>query len=309
MDNDKQLQERFQSFRDQIPVSPRQDVIRQKFLADAQHLKSQKQRWNIQIFQGGWRGVYIPSYLRLAMVLFILVSLCMVSVVIAQQIIQIFNPVEDDNHPIPVNIGSAQAQPVNLPISFEEAMALVDFPILLPAYVPQAYQSPEIFYWEQENRLSIHYHCGSYRQLILSQIPMSSDEFEALEKQNIGILDVGASATIETIDINGVLGQYVRGTWIVQDSFAVQNISGTWVRTLKDRETGIVSTVMPGTPATAQSVWENQSELQRLYWYSDGILYILSNIGSRIDVGTAEECELNQEIYTAVARSLTLATP
>lgn len=309
MNNKPQLDEMFEILRENVPPPPNAIQNRMAFLHEAQRLADSSSASHT----GSWFGRlqqkidsrlpqldnrrWIPVLTCLAMIFLI------VSMVVAQQLFEIFRQSENDQQEIPVQYGMGGVG-INRPIAIEEAQARVDYAIALPDYIPEPYQSMEIYYWEAENSLSIHYHCGSYRQLILSQTPLRPDELAQLENGDVGFLDVGASAEIESIPIGETTGQYVRGTWIAKNNTRIDYIDGKW--TVVYENNGEFATAIPGSQFPADAIWENDSELQRLYWYSDGILYRLSNIGSRIDVGTANECALDRDDYVAVANSLIL---
>ncbi|GEM_PF-5539979 len=316
MEDDKLIYETFEQMQINTPESLNRNAIRTRFLIQAEHMRFQtpavdrKQR--IRWWQRMYRYVnlrkgidftidrkWMPVMTALGIILLV------VGMIFAQQIFDIFTQVESDQHIVSVMYGMGEEQVINRPISIEQASMKVDFPISIPSYVPEAYQHVGVFYWNEEERISIHYQCGSYRQLIVSLIASSLDNMSDLENQNLGILDVGASANIELMNINGVEGQYVRGAWIVNaPSIQFEEVDDQWTRTYNNN--GEVSTLIPSSQIPVQGKWHNESELQRLLWYHDGILYIISNIGSRIDVDMAGECELNKEIYEAVANSLTL---
>lgn len=309
MDDDKLLNEVFEHMRINMPESPNRNTIRAEFLVQVQGLKQQapasrsgqQYRWMQRISHR--MDFTIDRKWTPVVTVLVLISL-VVGMIFAQQIFDIFTQIETDDHTIPVMYGVDGRQDINRPISIEEAVEKVDFTISLPGYIPEAYQYAGIYYWDDEERLTIHYQCDSFRQLIISQKSMSLDEMADLENQGLGLLDVGASANIELIQINGVEGQYVRGAWIVMGGPDIQfaEVDGKWTRIYNDN--GEVSTLVPGSHILTQGEWQNESEFQRLFWYYDGILYIISNIGSRIDVGTAGECTLNKAIYEAVARRL-----
>jgi hypothetical protein len=65
--------------------------------------------------------------------------------------------------------------------------------------------------------------------------------------------EVGENAVIETILINGMDVQYIKGDWIT-----------TWI-------------VQDGKSVPQESVWDNDAYWHRLKWYKDGVLYSLSN--------------------------------
>ena len=281
MNKRNQVDEIFQILQTGVPSPPHQVLAREKFLAEARRLGDEQPISHDQpILQKTGHGFHLNRK-WLPTMSFLTLILLIVGIVVAQQIFDFFRQSETDQQAIPVRFGTG-GQIVNTPKTLEEAVKLVDYEIAVPTFVPEAYQFGEVYYWREENSLSIHYQCGTFRELILAQRPMSSNE-----AANLNQLDVGASASIETVAIGDTTGQYVRGAWIVKDNIRA-----------------LAATAIAGTPIPAQSVWENDSELQTLYWYADGILYVLSNIGSRIDVGTAGECTLDKDDYAAVANSM-----
>jgi len=65
--------------------------------------------------------------------------------------------------------------------------------------------------------------------------------------------EIGEEAVIETILIDGMEVQYIKGDWIT-----------TWV-------------IQDGTPVPQDSVWDNDAYWHRMKWYKDGVLYTLMN--------------------------------
>ncbi|HEX2907354.1 MAG TPA: hypothetical protein VHO69_10870 [Phototrophicaceae bacterium] len=282
------LQDVFETIQTHVLPSLNQEALRETFLAEAQQLKmtAENRRANRQHFQWLFRRTTLYQEaklktLRLNWAAVAVMVLLIVGAVVAQQVLDLFRPTETDQTAIPVMFGSG-ARIIQPPQTLAEAAAQANFPVKMPLTVPEAYSLTEASYTAETRKLTIQYQCGSFRQLIFQQQPLSAEEFASLSK-----LDVGASAVIETIPIGQNMGQYARGTWIVKDDI-----------------NALAATAIPGTPIPAHSVWENNSELQRLYWYDAGIFYALFNIGSQLDLGTAGECALNQEDFAAAANSL-----
>lgn len=65
--------------------------------------------------------------------------------------------------------------------------------------------------------------------------------------------EIGEDAVIETILIDGMEVQYIKGDWIT-----------TWV-------------VEDGKSVPQERVWDNNAYWHRMKWYKDGVLYSLSN--------------------------------
>lgn len=287
-----QLENTFEAMRTNVPVPHHFSSTREDFLAQVERLRLdnrvspppsvRRKGWRHSLFrhatQKGTDTMFTRKWSYAAS--FVTILALIAGVVVAQQILELFRQLEADQHAIPITFGGSEPRTIHPPQTFEEAVVLADFAVRLPASVPETYEPGDASY--ANGQLTFSYQCDSFRKLILQQRPMTSEEAAALKK-----LDVGASAIIEPIPIGDTVGQYVRGTWIIRDNL-----------------NALAATAVPGTPIPAQSIWENNSELQRLFWYDEGIFYALYNIGSSMDMGTAGECALDKDDFAAVANSL-----
>lgn len=279
MTNDSQLDEVFEAVRTQVPDSPNRQAIRTAFLArnTVQNKHStpvivKKQPLPVR------QSFFASRWVSIAAALLLMV----VGTVAAQELVTFFQQHAEDQFPIPVQVGSLPRR-VLPPQTLEEAIELADFTVKLPTEVQPHYTFYQALY-DEEGWLWTRYACGSFREFILIQNSMTPDEAQAH-----AAFDIGVSAVIETIAIGETTGQYVRGISMPQ---ANPNALAT-------------AAASPGIVVTTPAEWINDSEIQRLYWYDGGILYLLYNVGSRVDAGTAGECALTRDDFARAANSLT----
>lgn len=104
--------------------------------------------------------------------------------------------------------------------------------------------------------------------------------------------EVGASATIESVQIRDTIGQYVRGEWIVPAL-----MPGRMSPPLIDEQ---------GTPIPQTAVWTNESEWQALGWLEDGFIFYINVSRGRTNTIAPEPCRLDKDDFVAIANSLQL---
>jgi hypothetical protein len=277
MTNESPLDEVFDAVRTQVPESPNRQAIRAAFIARSSTSLTQSpvrvtptRNRMLRLSRSRWAS--------LAAALLLMV----VGAVAAQELVIFFQQHAEDQFPIPIQVGSLPRR-VLPPQTLEEAIELADFTVKLPTEVQPNYTFYQALY-DEEGWLWLRYACGSYREFILIQNSMTPDEAQVYAS-----FDVGASAVIETIAIGETTGQYVRGISMAR---ANPNALAT-------------AAASPGIIVTTEAEWINDSEIQRLYWYDGGVLYLLYNVGSRVDAGTAGECALNRDDFARAANSLT----
>lgn len=170
------------------------------------------------------------------------------------------------------------ATPVIL-TSVDEVIAQADFDVEVPTYIPDGYTFDSGQYYDDRSLLS--YQCGDGEVWI-----SVSQRRTSLEDTELARSEIGASATIEPVQIGDAAGQYIRGQWLVRvSSDAAESVdAGTSV------------------PSTAQ--WTNNSEHQRLVWYQDEYLFTIMTDKGPWSRTAAPPCNLDKDDYVAIANSL-----
>lgn len=146
-------------------------------------------------------------------------------------------------------------------VTLAEVQAQVDFTIKAPAYLPERYS----FYGASIDAPGL---------VTLSYIRrgdiLNISQSRAADAQTF---EVGATADIQVVDINGVPAEYVEGFWVA------------------DMESS-------GDQAEVQGIiWQNKGNYQQMRWQQDGIVYWMhSAVGSGTDLPLDE--------WIAVAESL-----
>ena len=107
---------------------------------------------------------------------------------------------------------------------------------------------------------------------------MSETQFEK-EMGSYLPYEIGSSALVELVTINGVSGEYLKGEWSMNSA----------------QETG--------TPSPDRRTWNNEIDYHRLYWYADGFLYRISTMGVILEnyQGT---CKLTRDDLVRFAEGL-----
>lgn len=159
-----------------------------------------------------------------------------------------------------------------------DIVAAAPFEVAVPTFMPDGYVYQRGSYNFQTNSVFIAYACGLWG-VGIGQRPLVDGETPPA-------MEVGASATIEAVDINGATGQYVRGEWAAT--------SGALV---------IPRTVEPGQSIPYEAEWIDDSEWQRLVWIDDGFVFTIVT-ASGLAAETATTCALDRDDYVAIARGL-----
>ncbi len=162
--------------------------------------------------------------------------------------------------------------------------ALAGFDILAPAYLPENYQYDHGNHYSMGGiAVDLYYSCGNNPDLPRSstfyiyQVKMSAAEYQ-WELENLPKDEVGESAQIETVLINGVPAEYIKGNW----------------RDVIDTSSG--------TPIPVKRVWENSLNSYSLKWYTNGVFYVMRTGNWGDDIPAI--CILTKEDFIAIAQSL-----
>mgnify|MGYP001012695737 CR=1 FL=1 len=140
----------------------------------------------------------------------------------AQQILQYFTRSNSDVLPLQswqltpvVNAESPTPDPASIldaHSGVQEVQQQAGFRVLQPAWLPQTLTFSGASYDPQEQITRIFYQLVETNGLAIRQEPLQLSE----ECQLCG--EVGASAAIVSVDINGQAGEYVEGTWNLTDN-------------------------------------------------------------------------------------------
>lgn len=302
MTDESQLDEVFDTMRDDIPAPQRIASAKADFLQQARQLRESKSvtppdsmrhnRWR-PLFrrhsgQATTRGDTTVTKQRqwstwAAVIAVILIT---AGAVFGQDIIDFFIPSEDDTRETvvyPANPRDEEAMDDEQPqrLTIEEVIAQADFTVRLPEFMPRVYSFAGATYDAERRSVWMNYTCGSYGVGIYQQV-MTLEEAEA------AIIEVGPDAQIIDVPVAGTIGQYVRGFWFVSD----------YDTSAEFDESG-------GIPAEAE--WVENSDFQRLIWYTDGVIYTIQTSAGRATVDDhmpANECLLDIDDYAAIANSM-----
>jgi hypothetical protein len=165
----------------------------------------------------------------------------------------------------------------DISLSPSQLEAQAGYDILEPAFIPENYQYDHgDFYTLGGNGVDLYYICKNVNDppsgwgLWITQMKMSEAEYQ-FNMEHSPRNEVGDSAQLETVSIDGVSAEYVKGNW---------------------RE----------SLDSKQKIWDNNVNYHKLEWYKDGFLYEI-HTGSMAgdDPGI---CLLTKEDIIAIAESL-----
>ncbi|MBC7870557.1 MAG: hypothetical protein H7Y09_06930 [Chitinophagaceae bacterium] len=206
---------------------------------------------------------------------------------IAQEIINFFIPATSDISNVELHVGGPDPSPLDdrYPLSLEALTEQVEFEILLPTFMPQPYTFDGASYDPERQSVFLNYRCAGPWAIGISQHRTTENV------DNFYRNEVGASAEIEQVTIGTAIGQYVRGAWIVEVDPNVRQQAD---------EIGTAITVM------TESVWTNDSQWQRLDWYTDSTLYSILTSGGLMEntENNYQVCLLEKEDFVEIARGL-----
>lgn len=107
---------------------------------------------------------------------------------------------------------------------------------------------------------------------------MSETQYEK-EMGNYMPYEIGSSALIEPVSINGISGEYLKGEWSM--STALEN----------------------GTAGPQKRTWNNDIDYHRLHWYADGFLYRISTMGVMLE-NYQGLCKITKDALVLFAKGL-----
>jgi hypothetical protein len=160
-------------------------------------------------------------------------------------------PVVMDVRPTPIALVTEAAPAGEL---LAEAIAQAGFVVKQPAYVPEGYVLTHAGYDSVANHVSLFYARNGIG-LVIVQIPADSAE----------PLDVGATAEITSVTVNGATGQYVEGGWKVNPE-----VSGD-------------------TMTLTEKVWDADFPFQQLRWHEGDMVYWMMSVAGQHSDLTLDE--------------------
>jgi hypothetical protein len=198
---------------------------------------------------------------------------------LAQTVIDFFTRT-DDSQPSSVFVGGVPPEEWENPYSLtmEELIAKTAFNMRLPTFIPQGYRFAGARSMGGGYGVEMIFHCLDPYSVIITEIP-TTDPFTPME--------VGESAVIEDVPIRDVIGQYVRGTWRMEVDHEALPTPGAEAQEV---------------PATR--VWTNEENWHRLFWYEDGISFMVSTGGGIFGSDTLSPCDLTKADFVAMAQGL-----
>lgn len=199
----------------------------------------------------------------------------------AQEVIEFFIPDQDDTRSAEIFIGGLPAdEPDQPPRDLQTVITQAPFGVYTPTNLPDGYQITDAEF--THGVVFITLTCVEPWAIMISQRPL--DESVVSLGQ-----EVGASAVIESVDINGVTGQYVHGGWDIVPPANLDELRQT------PQPQGVA----------VESVWNNDLPWGRLAWVADGFTFdIMSAGGIMSEDGRSSPCAPTRDLFTALARGL-----
>jgi hypothetical protein len=192
----------------------------------------------------GWLRLHrLPVTLSLAFITVVVISLALPSwEVLADRIALFFAPSSSEQVIIQVPINDINGQKTSFQGSIQEMVELAGFEVKTPASDPKDYIFTGADYNPDRQAVTLNYESKAGFLLRISQRPVG------VEYQSISI-----NATVETVQIGTVVGEYVVGGWK-----AIQT------------QTEAIS---PPVTITLQAVWDPKANIYFLRWQENDILY------------------------------------
>lgn len=172
---------------------------------------------------------------------------------------------------LPANPPSVNIAPVK---NIEDVQALVDFQIKQPSEPIPGYTFTEVGYTPSRNAVNLMYESPG-RYLLITQQPVGNLDAGMLTDV-IGI-GIGPDAVIEEVEFDGLIGQYVQGAWIVEESTT-------------DTETDTI---------TSNAVWDPTVSSRTFRWIQGEIAYEIKAMG-----GSEDNRFIGKSEIIAIAQSM-----
>lgn len=282
----KDLQSTFDTLRETIPPPTRMTKHRAAFL---QHAKTVTENepvrplgWSAPMFSmNGFRSGRYQSMSRRTIIALV-ATLTIAGTALAQQLIQFYAPNDDDRTEVTLYYNDAVDGPVEKFVSppLEAVVSTLPFTAKLPTFLPGNYSVEAAQYNQDLQALDVIYSCEGNPAYGFTFLQLSSGS-------ELPPVDIGASASIETVQVGAAQGQLVKGGWsVVEPSEPPEG----------------------GTLFEGEMVWDNELPMFSLNWESEGMRYSMSSfIGS--DQSENPACLLDKDTGIAIAESLVAYTP
>lgn len=224
--------------------------------------------------------------MKMRYMLLIAAVLVLAGATFASQIIDLIVPGDDDTRTIQLSYDpppevDALSQREALPTLNPEDIDNNGIPYtpIIPDQLTEHYELISSEYFEIDGMHISEYRCPGNWGLFFTQTPIAEEELEDYQP-----LEVGASAEIITVDINGVQGQYVKGFWVVQRDEPLS---------------------MDEPRAEATMIWNNDIPFHELVWIKDGFIYNIHTSAGHTGEIRPTPCILTMEELVEVAREIT----
>jgi len=182
----------------------------------------------------------------LAFLLVLLLSLATPTLkVVAQRLIQFFLPTISDQTVVQITLEETSSPADNFPLTISQAESLAGFDAHTPSLLPEGYSLTGASYHPERNAIVLDYHTEAPGQMLRILQRPSSEEYQ----------QIGASALVETIQVDAVTGEYVTGAW-----------------TIPEVESAIEATELGKTPPLL-AIWNPEAEIQMLRWVENEMLF------------------------------------
>lgn len=274
LDNDP-VNRGLKALQEATPPSPRQQEIRHAFLASTIQTKGEP---TVNRPRHILRKITAAAAAG-AILLSLAVAISPDLRVLAQDIIDFFIPGET-TRPTSVFInGEPEVSEDQYPLSIDELATRMSQPLYLPFDIPAGYDYDGGRYDPQQQTYTVAYRCDTLYSIGLT--------VHLIPQAEIAPFEVGDTANIVDVLINGTPGQYVRGFWVPQVDLAEA----------------------PGehTELPAKAVWTDDSDFQQLWWYDTaaGMSFLLSTLsGSMHGSQDASPCSLYLEDFVTMAEGV-----
>lgn len=280
--NDQDIQEIFDTLNEQIPAPQRRDAHRAALLEEANRVSSDVfVRLNDQ--KTATKG---KNSMKFRYMMLIAAILVLAGATLASQIIDLIVPGDDDTRTIELFYDPAPmtATPIDtmvLPTLDPANINSGDMPYtpIIPEQLTERYELFSSEYFDIDGMHISEYRCPGNWGLYFTQTPITDEELEDYQP-----LEVGASAEVITVDINGAQGQYVRGFWVVQRDDPLSEDEPR---------------------AEATMVWNNDIPFHELVWIKDGFIYNIHTSSGSTGEYRPTPCELTMEELVEVAIEIT----
>jgi hypothetical protein len=199
----------------------------------------------------------------------------------AQDVIEFFIPAQADTRSTEIFVGGQPSEATDQPSGdLQTVIAQVPFTVYTPTNLPAGYQISDAEY--TYGAVFITLTCVEPWAIMISQRPLD---------ESLGSLsqEVGASAVIESVDINGITGEYVHGGWDIVPPANLDELRQT-----------------PHPQGVAvESVWNNDLPWGRMAWSADGFAFEITMAGGILSENSrSSPCAPTRDLFTALARGL-----